>query len=342
MKKNAFTIIELLGMLAVLGIISLVSFYYISNILKKSKYNEYESFKKNLYLAAETYIEANKELFPELKTLNGTVFIGVQELLNEGYIKKIITNPKTDEYEENATIIAKTNNNYITEYSYNSNDLTINAYDNEGLILHYDGYKKPNNGFWEDLSVNQNHGIIDNSGYSWNIDSIYSNNVNKAIITKDIFNMSEVMTFSVLYKLDVTGPVQPLFSYRKEANSSPMLFNYQVSGIYHLTFDSGNRTNIFSPINADTYYKVDIVVDGLIEKVYINGNLVNTITIHNKLNDISSGLRLSIFGETTKQGHANYYTNGNLYNFKVYAKALTEEQIMKNYEVDKNRFNIGG
>lgn len=342
MKKNGFTLVELLGMLVILGLISLVSFYYVINILGNSTEQEYNTFTNNLYIAAEAYIEANREMYPELSVVNGTVFIGIDELLKEGYIEKIPKNPKTDAFEEKATIVAKTNNNYVIEFSYSSDDLTVNAYDNEGLILHYDGYKMPKDGFWEDLSVSKNHAVIDSSGYTWKINNIHSNTTPKAILTKNIFNLSDVMTFSILYKLDKVGGVQPLFSYRKTSSAAPMLFNYEIDGKFQLTFDSGSRKYIYNPIEANKYYKVDLVINGLMAKLYINGNLVNTFALTSEITSIISGLKLSIFGETTKQGLYNYYTNGSLYNFKVYAKELSEKQIKKNYEIDIKRFNIGG
>ncbi len=97
MKKKGFTLVELLGVLVVLAIMLIVTVPAITSSLKSADQKKYESFVQNITESAELYVESNLELFPELGNVGGTAVITVGDLVDNGFLKADLVNPKTDQ-----------------------------------------------------------------------------------------------------------------------------------------------------------------------------------------------------------------------------------------------------
>ena len=78
MKKNAFTIVELLGIITVIGIILLMAAPSLTSTLKKSEEKKCNDYKNTVYMAAENYFYENED--------QSSVTVDVLE--NQGYIKE--------------------------------------------------------------------------------------------------------------------------------------------------------------------------------------------------------------------------------------------------------------
>ena len=94
MKKKGFTLIELLAVLSVMAIILLVAVPSINNQLKKIKENNFNQFQDDLFLAAESYISAAADDYKVLKSNNQQVCIKIQDLIEGGWIKSTLVDPK--------------------------------------------------------------------------------------------------------------------------------------------------------------------------------------------------------------------------------------------------------
>ena len=57
MKKNGFTLVEMVVILIFITIIALMSVPVITNMLKKGEDDKYNMFLDDIYLATEAYIE---------------------------------------------------------------------------------------------------------------------------------------------------------------------------------------------------------------------------------------------------------------------------------------------
>ena len=125
MKKNkGFTMAEMLGVVVILSIILLIAVPSIINSLKSAEKQEYETFLDDLYLATESYVQHNYELFyPESGT--GLDSVLISDLIDKGYLNGNITNPKTGEqikYENSSIRLSKDENGIIQyEYIYSAN-----------------------------------------------------------------------------------------------------------------------------------------------------------------------------------------------------------------------------
>lgn len=95
MKKNGFTLLELIAVIVILAIIGLLTMPLITNLMNENKNKLYNNQIKNIEQAAKNWGATNMYLLPdeEDETLN----ITLAHLKATGFIDKDITNPDTDE-----------------------------------------------------------------------------------------------------------------------------------------------------------------------------------------------------------------------------------------------------
>lgn len=111
MNNKAFTLIELLAVVTILGILSVIIIPIIDKNIKTSKERTYKIVIENIKLSAQNYFSDN----PKLKPLNDTFeTVKLEELIKQGYIDKI-KNPKTGkEFEEEINIQLQNNSGKYT------------------------------------------------------------------------------------------------------------------------------------------------------------------------------------------------------------------------------------
>ena len=95
MKKNGFTLIEILAVLIILGVVGLIVMPVVTNSLRESKDDLYNVQISNIKEAAKTWSADNMNKLPT--TTGGNKNVNLKMLQDEGYIEENITNPKTDE-----------------------------------------------------------------------------------------------------------------------------------------------------------------------------------------------------------------------------------------------------
>ena len=115
MKKNAFTLIELLGVLLLLAVIALITFPIIDNTLTNSRNEAYERQKDNIIEAARMYVTENGNYNANKKQLS------FQTLIDAGFLKDgDILDPRDSSKKMTGCILYNWNNSknqYIYEYS---------------------------------------------------------------------------------------------------------------------------------------------------------------------------------------------------------------------------------
>lgn len=96
MKKNAFTLIELLATIVILSLLVLFTITTVSSQYKNKKDSLYDNQLQTIKLAAEMWGSENKS---KLEKYNNTACVSITlgYLKNEGYIDSDIKNPKTGE-----------------------------------------------------------------------------------------------------------------------------------------------------------------------------------------------------------------------------------------------------
>lgn len=95
-KNKGFTLVELIGIIIILSIITIVGVPSMLNTLQRNKDKEYETYKETLYLAAEIYISENIETISDFSDPGDKVEIELSTLVTEGLIKNNLEDHRDD------------------------------------------------------------------------------------------------------------------------------------------------------------------------------------------------------------------------------------------------------
>ena len=120
--KKGFTLVELIGVMVILGLMVLVGVPAMTRTLRNTNEDEYNRALTDLYLATENYIEVNRTNFPTLNEAGGETYISLNELKNAGYLRANITNPKTEKvFDYTKAVRVFRNLDGTLDYEYNIN-----------------------------------------------------------------------------------------------------------------------------------------------------------------------------------------------------------------------------
>lgn len=113
MKKNAFTLIELLAVLVILGILSVIIVPTITDSLNNSKTTSYEAQINQIKKGAKEWSADNARELPEEE--NDAIVVTLGGLIQEGYLEDNVKNPVTQENFPNCMYIEikRYKNNYV-------------------------------------------------------------------------------------------------------------------------------------------------------------------------------------------------------------------------------------
>lgn len=113
MKKNGFTLAELLGVITILGLLALLIIPTIDRMTKESTETLYQA-------SLSTIIDGAKEWSADhignLPVSGGSITITLSELKSGGYVKADIKNPKTEELFPDDLVVKITEHN--SQYKY--------------------------------------------------------------------------------------------------------------------------------------------------------------------------------------------------------------------------------
>ena len=94
-KKNGFTLVELLVTIVLLGVVTTVIIFNVTNISKNSKKTEYERFVASIKSSASVYADMNPEAFQDLYVNKAFIYVTVGNLIDSGLVDEKIKNPYT-------------------------------------------------------------------------------------------------------------------------------------------------------------------------------------------------------------------------------------------------------
>lgn len=364
--KKGFTLIELLEIIVILGLIVAFTVPSLINLKKNEEQKEYDNFLKNVSLAAETFYQTNTKM---CDFDNYTYcYINVSDLIENDYLRNDLINPKNKNVISHLdTVILEKNEDNTIKYYYSS----MNEYVQNNLLVHYDAIRNTNNGHdyltttWEDISGNKNNATLKNftSVDTWynnslNFSGKNYNSTNSEHVDFNLNDSSDEFTITLYTKqgkLAENDYASRLFhSQKKDLSSMFRVYPKYNSGVYTIYLEFAIKENeeyvaTFIQAYPDNYaikndevYNLTITCSNSDYEIYKNGSLVKSINISG-YNEISNLKCSDVLSSKIILGNAENLLRaykGEIYNFKIYNKVLTDEQIKQNYEVDKSRYNL--
>ena len=151
MKKNGFTLIEILGVITLLALMSVIVLMVVDNSLKKSKETLSEAQISNIKSAASMWRTDNIEMIPD----DGYYTLTLGELIDLGYIGDVIDPNSNSSFNRNLIVKVNINDVLIDEDS--SIDDVIDSNINSEIAL---------------INSNVNNGILDGIYYYNNVGNL--------------------------------------------------------------------------------------------------------------------------------------------------------------------------
>ena len=190
MKKKGFTLVELLGVITVLGITALLIIPSVEKVIKKNKEKALENNKKTIITATKNWITDNKQ-----KIMDGDEYIiTVGDLKTSGYLEFNIKNPVTEKCISNETEILIVNKDNKFDYYFNSGVIDGTKDECEMTVAKASLYligKNPMKIKQGDEFVDPGFNAYDEDGKDVARDVVVTNNV----------DTSKVGTYQVVYTL---------------------------------------------------------------------------------------------------------------------------------------------
>ena len=136
MKKNGFTLVELLAVIVVLSLILVIAVPSVNKYIKQSKEKAYNTQISTIIEAVQAYASANSGLLPRKEEFVVKITLG--QLKSSGLIKEEVKNPNDDKYFDDALTIEIKKKGET--YTYDIVESTITTRDGEkSPIINFNG-----------------------------------------------------------------------------------------------------------------------------------------------------------------------------------------------------------
>ena len=125
-NKKGFTLVELLGTIVIIGILSGLAISGVTRMINNAKKETSESQKKTIKMAAESYFQSNVKKLP--KVIGSSSTVSAKELNDAKYITTELKNEDGESCMENSyvKIYKKSASEYVyTPYIYCGDDVYI-------------------------------------------------------------------------------------------------------------------------------------------------------------------------------------------------------------------------
>lgn len=280
MNNKGFTMVEVLGVITILVVISLFTFPMLSTLTNDNIINQNKQFLDSLYNAVETYIEIDYNRYKN----NEISYISAKKLVEEGLLHTNFTNPNTNKLITEENGIVEVTRNIDNSFSFNyvtNNYITIDYIEDLINILNSsDNYEN------KTIVLTRNLDFNDDNSYK-DINASYNNSTIKEYLN----------TFGIKSKNEFKGNI----------NGN----GYSINNIY-IENDSG----IFSTINSSTIKNINL--QGICESN--NSGLLTSNLSNSTIDNVSIDIKIPYSSTNLNKsngGLANSITNSNLNNINI-------------------------
>lgn len=224
----------------------------------------------------------------------------------------------------------------------------------DGLVLHLDAASErsyPKSGtVWMDLSGNGNNGTLTNG-------PTFDSNNNGGIVfdgVDDSCNFGNILniglndwTYGCWFKITNPTPTQGIFgktSFRSFAGRYAIYIeNSQLAALLQPAGNNFLITTNIIPYNDGNWHQISITIDRDSDMImYIDGVLINSINISSTSSVNMNSTDIMCLGSYVNNSGTtpSLSFNGFISNAQIYNKALTQLEILQNYNATKKRFGL--
>lgn len=293
-KRKAFTLVELMGVLVLLGVLTAILIPVIGNNLKENKENVYNYLISSIELASKNLASDHMFILPTEE--GSSVYITLGQLKSLSYIEEV-TNPITKKELSDCTLIEikKTDNNYeyvINENTFENFDCTVNS----GISI-----SQPSNEYIKNAK-STDYIVIVNSDDE---DMFKKYNINNSKINL-IGSAAEGAKYLIngenrIYKISlIGGEIEGTLSFELTSGA--------------ITDESGNDIVGNNPLSPVDSILVDntapIIVFGTDGDDSYKRNLSSTITVTDRVSQVDSSTLKYIYTQDINGEPSAVFTNG--------------------------------
>lgn len=208
-----------------------------------------------------------------------------------------------------------------------------------GLVVYFDGLNNTGTGhdssssIWKDLSGNNNDGNVING--VWGSDALLFN------------GSSSFVTIGQLNPNTVTLEAFVRFYRTNSFLWGPSIASNLEGGGYGITLHNGKiactvnisgeyKINEISQPITDIYFLIAMTFDGMTLNLYVNGELVNSISASGNIQSPTLDTILALGTNPTgaSSGASETFFDGKIRTFRMYNRALSATEIKNNYQHD--------
>lgn len=281
MNKKGFTIVEMLGVVTILVIISLFTFPLITTLMTDSNNSKNKQFLELLYQASESYTEINYD-----KYKNEEIgYISAKKLVEEGYLQTDYINPitKLKITEEDGIVEVSRNVDRTFKFNYVINQYIVINYveDLIEILNNTSDYKNKIIVLSKDLDINDDKSYLDKN-------SKISNITPKTIFKgKLIGNGYQIKNININSENDNIG----LFSVLDGATIENIKLQGQISGKNNIGLLAGSANNSkINNVSVDTKFTYNTSINS--DSV---GALIGSAT-NTEINNVNSKMDFTVNG----------------------------------------------
>jgi len=264
----------------------------------------------------------------------------------------------------NGTILAKgidVAGNQTAQSSLTINNI-VKDYSRTGLVLQYDGYTSPSGNIWSDLSGNGNNGFM--SGFNgttesgWNTNGIALDGIDDYIYTTNevSYPIVTVQIIAEIKSLETVDWTYDHFISNYESGGYGFVTNNSIDGSSYIDVPQNKiGFSVYVDGYKSAYSNNNVILnqvyyltgryDGNTINLWINGTKQTGSTSINGIIGDPAGNQNFIIGGNPDGGldnttFQNMNTHEKIYAVRIYNRALTEDEINRNYQLDKIRFGL--
>ncbi len=247
-----------------------------------------------------------------------------------------------DRYTKNITIYVEDKaGNYSIQTVALDSAASYSDYIKSGISVILDGKNNTisghsnNSDIWKDLSVNKfNCKIIGDA--LLNQDNIHFDGIDDYVEISQInYPMSSL---EVVFAPENLNGIRSIFGNLQLGGSNIYIDNGYLCTSYYIN-EEYKELKSDTQLQAGKKYCVSTSYDGKVIKLYINGNIDNSMDIEGIINNPKDGGSLAI-GANVSSIRVDNFFNGSVYSARYYNRALSQNEINRNYYIDKIRFGI--